>query len=116
MKIVLALFDDAASSQTPPARLPHESAHLLRETAQPEVSSSTNRIDKHIRLVLDCSGPRYVNAECIGDDLCVRRVRYLYYTHSFADMILREAVLNHAQAPWLFFDYLCIVCRDYVLK
>ena len=102
MKIVLALLHDAPSSQTPPARLLHESARLLRETVQPEVRSSINRIDRHIRLVLDCSGLRYVNAECIGDDLRVRRVRNLYYKHSFADMILREAVLNHAQAPWLF--------------
>ena len=103
MKIVLALFDDAASSQTQPARLLQQSASVLQKTVQPEVSNSMNRIDKHIRLVLDCSGPRYVNAECIGSDLCVRRVRNLYYTHSFADMILREAVLNHAQVPWFVF-------------
>ena len=97
MKIVLALFDDAASSQTHPARLLQHSARLLQEAVQPEVSSSINRIDKYIRLVLDCSGPRCVNVECIGDDL--------YYTHSFAGMILREAVLNHARAPWLFLYY-----------
>ena len=103
MKIVLALFDDAASSQKQPARLLQQSASLLQKTVQPEVSNSMNRIDKHIRLVLDCSGPRYVNVDCIGNDLCVRRVRNLYYTHSFADMILREAVLNHAQVPWFVF-------------
>ena len=102
MRIVLALFDDAASSQTQPARLLQQSASILQKTVQPEVSNSINKIDKHIRLVLDCSGPRYVNVECIGNELCVRRVRNLYYTHSFADMILREAILNHAQVPWFF--------------
>ena len=101
MKIVLALFDDAASSQIQPTRLLQQSASLLQENVQPELSNSVNKIDKHMRLVLDSSGPRYVHAACIGKELCVRRVRNLYYTHSFADMLLREAVLNHAQAPWL---------------
>ena len=64
-------------------------------------SGNVNSIDKQIRLVLDASGPFYANLECLGQILHARRVRNLYYTHSFANLILREMVMGHAQAARL---------------
>eukprot|EP00439_Symbiodinium_sp_Y106_P026516 s5032_g3.t1 len=91
----------AASSQNMARNMLQESAKLLRETIQPALSSNINSIDKQIRLVFSAAGPSYVPLECIGEMLHVRRVRNLYYTHSFADLIMREMVMGHAQATCL---------------
>ena len=98
VKVILALYDHAASSQSTRADLLQESAAILRQTVQPPLQSNHNSIDKQIRLIFDATGPKYVNISNIGNTLQVRRVRNLYYTHSFADLLLREMVLNHAQA------------------
>ena len=100
-KLILSLYDHAASSQNMARNMLQESATLLRETIQPALSSSINSIDKQIRLVFSATGPLYVMLECIGETLHVRRVRNLYYTHSFADLIMREMVMGHAQATCL---------------
>ena len=98
VKVILALYDHAASSQTVSANLLQGSAAILRQTVQPPLQGNHNSIDKQIRLVFDAAGPKYVNVSNIGSTMQVRRVRNLYYTHSFADLLLREMVLNHAQA------------------
>ena len=100
-KLILALYDHAASSQNLVGNMLEESAKLLRETMQPALSGHVNSIDKQIRLVLDAIGPFYANPGCIGQMLHVRRVRNVHYTHSFADLILREIVMGHAQATGL---------------
>ncbi|CAE7532328.1 unnamed protein product [Symbiodinium sp. KB8] len=97
IKVILALYDHAASSQSVAANLLQESATIIRQTVQPPLQGNHNSIDKQIRLVFDAAGPKCVNVSNIGSDLQVRRVRNLYYTHSFADLLLREVVLNHAQ-------------------
>ncbi|CAE7686642.1 unnamed protein product [Symbiodinium sp. CCMP2456] len=97
VKVILAMFNHSASSQIPASDILQKSATLLRDTVQPRLKNNCNHIDQHIQLVLDVAGPRYVNAKFVGNGLDVRRVRYLYYTHSFADLLIREAVLNHAQ-------------------
>eukprot|EP00439_Symbiodinium_sp_Y106_P050718 s2860_g6.t1 len=97
IKVILALYDQAASSQLAACEFLQKSAALLRDTIRPALSHSINHIDKHIRLVLDAAGPRYVNLLALGNELEVRRARNIHYTHSFADLLLREAVLNHAQ-------------------
>ena len=101
IKVILALYDHAASSQMPACDLLQKSASLLRSTVTPPLNHRINHVDKHIRLVLDAAGPRYVNRLTLRSDLEVRRVRNIYYTHSYADLLLREAVLNHAQAGGL---------------
>ena len=98
VKVILALYDHAASSQSVCTELLQESAAILRETIQPPLQCRHNNIDKQIRLIFDATGPKYVNVSSIGSTMQVRRVRNLYYTHSFADLLLREMVLNHAQA------------------
>ena len=98
VKVILALYDHAASSQSKCTELLQESAAVLRQTIQPPLQCQHNNIDKQIRLIFDATGPKYVNVSNIGSTMQVRRVRNLYYTHSFADLLLREMVLNHAQA------------------
>ena len=98
IKIILALHDHAASSQSGIANLLQESAGILRQTVQPPLQCSQNNIDKQISLVFDATGPKCMNVSSLGNTIQVRRVRNLYYTHSFADLLVREMVLNHAQA------------------
>ena len=108
IKIILAMYDHAASSQRTSRNLLCESAALLRETVKPPLASTCNHIDKSLRLVFDAAGPSYVNEECIGQTLSVRRVRNLYYTQSFADLLIREMILSHAQVSvpqWLFMSH-----------
>ena len=97
VKVVLALYDHAASSQAVPQALLRESAALLRNMIEPPLPHSINNIDKQIRLVFDGSGPAYVNVAAIGDTIHARRVRNLYYTRTFADLLLREMIMSHAQ-------------------
>ena len=98
LKVVLALYDHAASSQQIPSNLLQRSASIIRESVKPPLPATNNLIDKHIRLVYDADGPRYVNVSMLDIELRVRRARNRYYTKSFADLVLKEAVLCHAQA------------------
>ena len=93
----MALYDHAASSQTGVTDLLQTSASVMRQTIEPELSDRISYIDKQIRLVLDAAGPHYVNISAIGTTLQVRRARNLYYTQSFADLLIREMVMGHAQ-------------------
>ena len=97
VKVVLALYNHAASSQCRAEALLQESACILRNTVVPPLSASITHIDKHIRLVFDRTGPMYVNVSAVGDSLHVRRARNLYYTHTFADLLLQEMTMTHAQ-------------------
>ena len=97
-KVVLTLYDYAASSQQTPSNLLQRSASIFRESVKPPLPATNNLIDKHIRLVYDADGPHYVNVSMLDTELHVRRARNRYYTKSFADLILKEAVLCHAQA------------------
>ncbi|CAE7445428.1 unnamed protein product [Symbiodinium sp. CCMP2592] len=94
IKVILSLYDHGASSQSRVEELLQSSASLLRATIQPSLESNRNSIDKKIRLILDATGPRYVNLESIGTTIKARRVKNMYYTHSFADLLLREMVLG----------------------
>ena len=101
LKVVLALYDHAASSQSSPVDFLQKSAAIIRASVKPPLASSLTLIDKHIRLVFDADGPRYVNKSTLHDEMQVRRVRNQYYTKAFADLLMREAVLCHAQATKL---------------
>ena len=94
---MLALYDHAAASQQEVESLLRESATILRQTVTPPIAATSNYIDKQIRLVFDRSGPMYVNVSAIGESMYVRRVRNVYYTHAFADLLLQEMIMSHAQ-------------------
>ena len=99
LKVILALSDHAASSQTSACDLLETSATIMRSTVVPPLGATLHHIDKRIRLVYKAAGPVYVNADSIGTTLHVRRARNTYYAQDFTDLLLREAVLCHAQAP-----------------
>ena len=61
LKVILALYDYAASSQQAPCDLLQRSANVIRESVKSPLPATNNLIDKHIRLVYDADGPRYVN-------------------------------------------------------
>ena len=108
IKVILALHDYVAANQTAEAEYLRRSAELLRFTVAPPLDCRHANIDRHIRLVLRASGPEYINCEIVGQTPMLRRVRNIYYDHSFADLLLREMILNHGQAAWHCKD--CISC------
>ncbi|CAE7201041.1 Pol [Symbiodinium sp. CCMP2456] len=71
IKVILALYDHAASSQTRAADLLQTSAAVMRATIEPALCERINCIDKQIRQVLDADGPHYVNVSAIGATLQV---------------------------------------------
>ncbi|CAK9064522.1 Uncharacterized protein SCF082_LOCUS33199 [Durusdinium trenchii] len=54
-------------------------------------------IDKHIRLLLDASGPRFVHQHAVDKQLLARRVGNLWMTHAFAEVLFQEILVNHAK-------------------
>ena len=101
VKVIMALYDDAASSQSDCSALLRRSAQIMRRTVVPPLPANVNDMDRRIRLVYDASGPTFMNLTAIGSSVHVRRARNVYYTHSFADLLLREMILSHAQVSWI---------------
>lgn len=56
VKCILSLHDSDMISGTRRGNYLHRSSTLLRDQVQPPLSSSSNSIDKNIRLVLSCGG------------------------------------------------------------
>ena len=96
-KIILALYDFAASQQVEQKVYLQESSGILRSSVHPALSCTINHIDKHIRLVLKATGPVYVNLQSIGYTETVRRVRNIYYDRTFADLAMQEMIMQRAQ-------------------
>ena len=65
---------------------------------QPPVDSSRNHIDRDIRLVFTAVGPEYRHVETVTADATLRRVRNLYYTRDFAQVLYQECMLYNAKA------------------
>lgn len=55
-------------------------------------------LTRFIRLVLTGTGPTYLNADAVTEAVEFRRVRNLYYTRDFAEVLYREAMLYGAKA------------------
>ena len=55
IKVILALYDHAASSQTGVTDLLQTSASVMRMTVEPALCERISYIDKQIRLVLDAA-------------------------------------------------------------
>eukprot|EP00438_Fugacium_kawagutii_P003693 Skav206833 [mRNA] locus=scaffold3672:167985:175192:- [translate_table: standard] len=73
LKCVLSLHDSDMLAAARQGNYLSRSAELLRQQVQPPLSGSVNSIDKEIRLVLDSTGPRFVNRKILGDSLIARR-------------------------------------------
>ena len=91
-KIVMAIYDADRIAGRCPMELLARSASLMRESICPALSPTVNYIDKDIRLLLTACGPKYVNAFALGDALPARRVGYLFYDRSFANLFFKELV------------------------
>jgi hypothetical protein len=58
-------------------------------------------VTRYIRLVLTGRGPVYLRADEVTESGDFRRVRNLYYSRDFAEVLYREALLCNAKAPLL---------------
>ena len=89
-----ALYDYDTLAGRDPMDLLSRSATLLRSTVVPALPANVNEINKQIRLVLTESGPEYRNVVTLGCGTLVRRVRNLYYTRGFANLLFREIMMT----------------------
>ena len=97
LKIICALFDNDQIARRRKGNYLSRSAGLLRSSVQPPLSEKLNEIDRSIRLVLTGKGPEFWNAAAVDASLSLRRVRNLYYTVEFSDLLYREMLLNNAK-------------------
>jgi hypothetical protein len=63
----------------------------------PALTTSSNNIDKLIRLVFTDAGPTYMSMLEVEAALDLRRVGNLYYTHGFAEMLRAEVLVFNAR-------------------
>ena len=96
LKICCALFDNDQIRGDRLGNFLARSAELLRTTVKPPLSSKVNEIDREIRLVLTGQGPEYWSLSTLKESH-VRRVRNLYYTREFADIVYQELLLCYAK-------------------
>ncbi|CAE7768244.1 unnamed protein product [Symbiodinium sp. CCMP2592] len=97
LKVTIALHDcDQCRRRTRQPNLLKRSAAMLRSTVSPPLSSKDMNIDRHIRLVLTGHGPQYWNAETVFNP-SLRRVRNMYYTHEFAQMLFQDILTCDAK-------------------
>jgi len=99
MKIITSLWDYNSVFGSPSAcTFLSRSAEILRESIKPAPLSSMNHIDKDIRLVYTSTGPAYKSINAIHDAECPhRRVRNVYYTHGFAEILKAEVLVHSAR-------------------
>ena len=97
LKAVAALFDDDRLSDNQQFCFLSRSAELLRTTVVPALNSRHNHIDDSIRLVLSENGPVFVNLEFLEHSRVHRRVRNLYYTQKFAEILRFETITHKAR-------------------
>ena len=91
-----AIFDNDQLRGTPGKNYLQRSAGIMSASIG-TAPTKGNDLDRWVRLVLTGNGPLYRSVEDIGCDMQVRRVRNLYYTSGFADMVYREFILNHGK-------------------
>ncbi|CAE7834976.1 unnamed protein product [Symbiodinium sp. CCMP2592] len=101
IKVTLAIYDHAASSQRVAVNLLQESAMIIRQTVQPPLHNSHNSIDKQIRLVFDAAGPKYVNVSSIGSDLQVRTVSTRCHMAALESGIVLSSLFPRRSPHWM---------------
>ena len=97
LKIICALFDNDQIARHRRGNYLSRSASLLRSMVQPPLAGKLNEIDRSIRLVLTGKGPEFWNAAAVDSSSSLRRVRNLYYTVDFSDLVYMEMLLNNAK-------------------
>ena len=97
LKLIISLHDAAQCTGSEQGDLLTRSAEMLRCTVQPAVCASTTSIDRHIRLVFTERGPEFWNAVSV-QEFPLRRVRNLYYTYEFGQIVYQQFLLSDAKA------------------
>ena len=97
LKICCALFDHDQLQGSIKGSYLQRSADILRATVQPALTTATNEIDRDIRLVLTGNGPEYWRLTTIQESNAVRRVRNLYYSRQFGELVYRELLMCHGK-------------------
>jgi len=92
--VILALHDHDCFSGNSDKNLISRSAAFMRSTVRPALDGNNNNIDRGIRLVLTANGPEYHNIDTIIANSDCRRVRNLYYTREFAELVRTETLLS----------------------
>ena len=70
---------------------------MIRDTVRPPVDPTRNHIDRDIRLVFTAVGPEHRHVDNVTADATLRRVRNLYYTQDFAQVLYQECMLYNAK-------------------
>ena len=96
IKLVISIFDDdrlLGREERP--NLLRRSAGLIRESVTPPLDHGTNEIDRCLRLVFTSTGPEYWNLATV-QKLPLRRVRNIYYTRDFAQLLFQQPDRSNA--------------------
>ena len=102
MKLVIALHDsDRLLKRAEKCDLLSRSASIMRQTIAPPLPRAINCIDRFIRLVMTESGPEFWNVSAVQGEAFVRRVRNLYYTKAFGQLIFQQTLLCNAKVQGL---------------
>ena len=108
LKIIIALHDHDQCRRRPLSHYLRRSASLLAAALDETISTKHMLIDKEIRLVFTGDGPQYWSLAAVQQ--CeLRRVRNLYYTRSFGQLVFREILMCSAKAGALKYISVCIV-------
>ena len=99
LKVIAALWDhDTMIGSEGHSGYLRRSADILRKSLVPGLSADVNAIDKQIRLAFTKDGPVYLNSDSVvGGETPFRRVRKIYYTRDFAEMLKAEVLVYHAR-------------------
>lgn len=100
LKVILALHDDDCIRRARGCDFLFRSASLMARNCAPPLSHRQTYIDREVRLLFTAGGPVYVNKAAFGTTIFARRVLNIYYDKSFAEVLYREVVLHHSNAPW----------------
>ncbi|CAE7235509.1 unnamed protein product, partial [Symbiodinium sp. KB8] len=93
LRVVLSLHDTDMFACVKGTSYLRRSADLIRSQVCEAPSTTANEIDRHVRLILDGSGPRFVAVSEMSH-LSLRRVGNILSTHAFAEKLFREILLH----------------------
>ena len=98
LKVIIALHDnDQLLEKDCTAAYLARSATMLEDQLGVCLSAKKHRIDRDIRLVLTGRGPEFWHMEQI-QSASVRRVRNVYYTHEFANLLFQQTLISNGKA------------------
>ena len=116
LKLCCALYDQDQTLGAVTGQYLARSAEILKSTVQPGLPTTINEVDREIRLVLTGAGPEFWMVSSLSRTNSVRRVRNLYYTKDFADLVFREMLLCHGKcktATWIALGIDCLAsCQN----